>query len=326
MQPSGSSRRRRAMNCRGILPLLRRGFAVLGLGWIGLVVSLPAVASGGREPLRAQLSQPTGGAVLVVAHRADWRNFPENSLPAIEGSIAQGVGMVEIDLQRTKDGHLILMHDPTVDRTTTGRGKVAELTLQEVKSLRLRDGLGSPTTFLVPTLREALLAARGRVPVNLDKAYRHWEELEPVLRETDMLGQVLIKGPGTVAEVRATGSRLLDQVAYMPVVRFSQPEPLRFMEDWIREARPGAMELVFAEWTPVVEAAFDLCRRHNVRIWVNTLWPQLAGGLSDDLALQSPEAVYGVLIGRGASIIQTDRPTLLQSYLATRDSAAAPRP
>jgi glycerophosphoryl diester phosphodiesterase len=305
--------------------VLRCGLAALGLAWVGLVVPVQAATSA-REPLRELLSRPPAGEVLVVAHRADWRNFPENSLPAIEGSISQGVGMVEVDLQRTKDGHLVLMHDPTVDRTTTGRGKVAELTLQEVKALRLRDGLGSPTPFTVPTLHEALLAARGRVLVNLDKAYRYWDEVEPVLHETGMLGQVLMKGPGTVAEVRATGARLLGKVTYMPVVRFTQPEPLRFMEDWIREQKPVAMELVFSEWTPEVDAAFALCRDHGVRIWVNTLWPHLAGGLADDRALESPDSVYGLLIERGVSLIQTDRPALLQAYLKARSPAPSGRP
>lgn len=302
----------------------RAAFAALGLVWLAV---LAAAASGpDREPLSARLARPDRDAVLIVAHRADWRDFPENSLPAIEGSIAQGVAMVEVDLQRTKDGHLVLMHDVTVDRTTTGRGQVADLTLEEVRALHLRDGLGSPTPFRVPTLREALLTARGRVWVNLDKAYRYWDELEPILVETGMLEQVLMKGPDPVAAVRVAGGRLLDRVAYMPVVRFNRPEPLRFMEDWIREARPVAMELVFAEWTPDVDAAFDLCRRHGVRVWVNTLWPHLAGGLSDDAALAAPEAVYGVLVERGASLIQTDRPRLLQAYLASRASAPAGRP
>ena len=58
--------------------------------------------------------------ILVVSHRADWRNAPENSIQAIQNCINMGVDMIEIDLKRTKDGHLILMHDKTLNRTTTG--------------------------------------------------------------------------------------------------------------------------------------------------------------------------------------------------------------
>jgi len=262
--------------------------------------------------------------VLIAAHRADWRNYPENSLPAIEGSIVLGLAMAEIDLQRTNDGALVLMHDATLDRTTTGQGKVADFTLAEIRALKLRDGLGSPTPFGVPTLREALVVARGRILLNLDKSYRFMREVMPILEETGTTGQVLIKGPGTVHEVLAENRGLLARVAYMPVASFKKPGAAGFVRDWVREAKPCAIEMVYAEWTPEVAAAFALCRENGVRIWVNTLWRQLAGGLSDDLALTDPHGVYGILLQRGVSIFQTDRPRLLQTYLARRASDAGP--
>lgn len=61
--------------------------------------------------------------VLVVAHRGDWRNAPENSLQAFQNCIAMGVDMIEIDLKMTKDNQLVIMHDNTIDRTTDGKGK-----------------------------------------------------------------------------------------------------------------------------------------------------------------------------------------------------------
>jgi glycerophosphoryl diester phosphodiesterase len=264
----------------------------------------------------------TGETTLVVAHRADWRDYPENSLPAIESAIAMGLRMAEIDVRRTQDGEFVLMHDETVDRTTTGHGKVADLTLEQIRQLRLRDGLGSPTSFAVPTLRGALLIARGRILLNLDKSYRHFRELLPILEETGMLTQVLVKGPQPVAEMLAENGDLLSRVPYMPVANFTKPGAMEFVRDWVREARPCAIEFVFADWTPEVAAAFALCRENGVRIWANTLWPQLAGGLSDDQALTDPDGVYGVLLDRGVSIFQTDRPRLLQDYLARRPASA----
>lgn len=59
--------------------------------------------------------------VLVVAHRGDWRNAPENSLQAFQNCIAMGVDMIEIDLKMTKDNQLVIMHDNTIDRTTDGK-------------------------------------------------------------------------------------------------------------------------------------------------------------------------------------------------------------
>lgn len=72
-------------------------------------------------------------SVLVVSHRADWRNAPENSLQAIQNCIDMGVDIIEIDLKKTKDGHLILMHDKKIDRTTTGKGYPADYTLEELR-------------------------------------------------------------------------------------------------------------------------------------------------------------------------------------------------
>lgn len=304
-------------------PSRRRFMAAMLLCLAAIVFPLVVHAGDTRaDRLRETMLHGPRESIFVVMHRADWRNYPENSLPAIEGSIALGVEMAEIDLQRTKDGHLVLMHDATVDRTTTGTGKVADLTLAEIRVLTLRDGLGSPTRFRVPTLREALLAARGRILLNLDKSYRYFPEVLPILEETGTTGQVLIKGPGTIAEVRAAGHGILDKVAYMPVVNFGKPDPLGFVRDWVREAKPCAIEFVFTEWTPDLAQAFALCRENGVRIWTNTLWPQLAGGLSDDLALTDPDAVYGLLLTRGVSLFQTDRPRLLQAYLARRTLGA----
>lgn len=77
-------------------------------------------------------------SVIVVAHRGDWRNFPENSLEAIDNAVRMGVDIVELDVKKTKDGELILMHDRALDRTTTGKGLVSEATLDYIRGLKLK--------------------------------------------------------------------------------------------------------------------------------------------------------------------------------------------
>lgn len=115
------------------------------------------------EAIRKVLLNPETDQVLVVAHRAYWRsNAPENSLAAIDSAIQLKMDMVELDVWRTKDHHLVLMHDPTVDRTTDGKGRIADMTLAEIKQLRLKDKDGRLTSHRVPTLREALLLAKGK--------------------------------------------------------------------------------------------------------------------------------------------------------------------
>ena len=85
-----------------------------------------------------------------MAHRGDWRNFPENSLEGIESAIQMGVDVVELDVQRTSDGTFILMHDAKLDRTTTGRGKISEVDWEYVSGLNLRNGCGVTTDQKVP--------------------------------------------------------------------------------------------------------------------------------------------------------------------------------
>lgn len=135
--------------------------------------------------IREKLLNRDQSSVLVAAHRGDWRYAPENSLPAIDNAIKMGVDIVEIDVQRTKDGHIILMHDKTLDRTTTGTGFVSEWTLDSIKTLKLRNGCAIQTKEIVPTLEEALLHAKGQIMLNLDKADRYFDEISIITKNRD---------------------------------------------------------------------------------------------------------------------------------------------
>ena len=92
--------------------------------------------------------------MLVASHRGDWRNYPENSLPAIRSAIEMGVDIVEIDLALTSDSVLVLCHDRTIDRTTSGRGLIAEITYDSIRRVNLRAGQNAVTHWKVPTLEE----------------------------------------------------------------------------------------------------------------------------------------------------------------------------
>ncbi len=112
--------------------------------------------------------------VMVAAHRAGGMQagktlYPENSIAAVEASIAMGAEIVEVDVRRSKDGQFVVMHDSWLDRTTTCKGEVVERTLAEMKTCRLVvEGTGAVTDETVSTLREMLMATRDRILVNLD--------------------------------------------------------------------------------------------------------------------------------------------------------------
>ncbi|MYK99802.1 MAG: glycerophosphodiester phosphodiesterase, partial [Gemmatimonadetes bacterium] len=73
--------------------------------------------------------------VANVAHRGASGNSPENTLRAFEMALEIGVDEIELDLRSTRDGHLVVMHDDTVDRTTDGTGAIGDLTLAEIRAL-----------------------------------------------------------------------------------------------------------------------------------------------------------------------------------------------
>lgn len=105
--------------------------------------------------------------ILVAAHRAAHINHPENSIPAIKEAIAIGVDIIELDVRETKDGVLVVIHDKTVDRTTNGKGPVADKTFAELQALFLMHN-GKETTEKIPTFKEVLQLVKGRVMLDID--------------------------------------------------------------------------------------------------------------------------------------------------------------
>lgn len=107
--------------------------------------------------------------IHIAAHRGVHTQYPENSIPAILEAISLGVSIVEIDVRSTKDGVLLVMHDATVDRTTTGKGTVSNLTYADIQELYLRETPhGSASPYQVPTLQEVLRICKGKIIVDID--------------------------------------------------------------------------------------------------------------------------------------------------------------
>lgn len=139
-----------------------------------LIFTSPALAEPPHFPecrtdlIRSLLLSPDKDAVLVTAHRGAHAEHPENSLAAIEAAIEMGASLVEIDLRRASDGTLVLMHDDRLDRTTAGTGRVSDFTADELKEVALTLPDGRVTSEHIPTFREALAVADGRILLMLD--------------------------------------------------------------------------------------------------------------------------------------------------------------
>jgi glycerophosphoryl diester phosphodiesterase len=124
------------------------------LGWLVLGVLL--VTAGGVS----------ARTTLIAAHRGGAGLAPENSLTAFRGALALGADALELDVHLTADGEVVVIHDATLERTTTGRGAVADATLAQLRTLHLKARDGSVTADSVPRLADVLdLAAPAGVEV-----------------------------------------------------------------------------------------------------------------------------------------------------------------
>lgn len=273
--------------------------------------------SSNAQQVGLALQVPVEDEVLVVSHRGDWRNAPENSLQAIQNCIDMGVDMVEVDLKRTKDGHLILMHDKTLNRTTTGKGKPEDYTLAELKEMRLKNGAGHKTRHQIPTFEECMLLCKGRIMVNVDKGYDYFKEAYAILKKTGTVDQCVMKAGLPYEQVKAENGEVLDEMVFMPVVNLHKEGAEDVIDGYLEHMKPKAFELVFDNDGPEVLRLIKKVRESGAKIFINSLWPELCGGHDDDRAVElgEPEESWGWIVKQGAKLIQTDRPALLWDYL-----------
>lgn len=284
------------------------------------------------EAIAAQIHNPDSKYVVVACHRGDWRNFPENSIPAIESIIRMGADIMELDLKMTKDSVLVLSHDGTVTRCTNfssvfknepGKSaRVKDLTLEEIKRLSLKRAHNiAIDTLHMPTLREALLCCKDRICVNVDQGYEFYDEVLAVTEELGVTDQILIKGKKPIEVVAAHEAKYPHNMMYMPIVDIQRPSGIELFNSYLEQ---GVVPLAYEVcWQNNDDAAFDeACRKildQGSKIWVNTIWASLCGGYGNDddaaYVAADPGDVYQQYLDKGVSMIQTDRPELLIGWL-----------
>ncbi len=125
--------------------------------------------------------------IKVIAHRGASAEIPGNTISAFKKAIEIGADMIELDVHASKDGHLVVIHDFTVDETTNGTGAVAELTLKELKELVVED------VEKIPTLEEVFKLAKGKIDINVEiKAEGIEEKVVELIRDYKLEKNVLI--------------------------------------------------------------------------------------------------------------------------------------
>lgn len=269
------------------------------------------------EFLKEKLETPNDNHVMVVAHRGDWRNAPENSLQAIQYCIDMGVDMVEIDVRKTKDGHIVLMHDSSIDRTTNGRGLVNKFTLDSLKTFKLLDGLGKKTSHTIPTLEEALQLTKNKILVNLDKAQPVFKECVAIGKSTQTFNQIIFKSSLPYSKMKNTINSTLNKAYFMPMIKLNNPDCEPKINDYMSQMKPIAIAFGIPEEHRLVMDQFQAFRNKGTSIWVNALWPRHNAGNDDEKAALDSN-VYNWYLKNNIDIIQTDRPQLLLDFLRSK--------
>jgi glycerophosphoryl diester phosphodiesterase len=248
---------------------------------------------------------------FVSAHRGGGRKgFPENCIATFEDTLRHTPAIMEIDPRFTKDGVIVVHHDPTLERTTTGQGRVVDFTLAELKQLRLKDSEGRVTDFQIPTLDEVLDWARGRTIVVLD------QKDVPVATRVGKITQRHAEAFAMVIVNSFKDARACH--ALNPEVMMEVMIPnRRKAEEFGTLGIPWSHVVAFVGHAPPEDAAlYEFIRRQGASCMIGTsrnLDLRVISGKVPDIKALEPD--YRAFLRRGAGLIETDIPTLLGPLL-----------
>lgn len=241
----------------------------------------------------------------IVAHRGAHLTYPENSIAAIEEAICLGASVVELDVRATKDGVLVLMHDKTLNRTTSGEGEVGKHTYAEIQKMHLRGATdGEMSNLFIPTLQEALRICKGKIIVDLD--FKE-ERREFVAKTYDLIAQ----------------EGMEDQVLFflydykeMPGIYKRNPKitifpRARSMKDLTAILKMKMTSIVHLDESFTDTKKLNTMRQQGIYFWMNSL------GEYDDEARQEGKDIYRSFLEKYpfVRLIQTDYPNLWQEVL-----------
>ncbi len=259
--------------------------------------------------------------LLIVAHRGTFGgNIPCNIIPSFEIALKQGADMIELDVDMTGDGTLVVFH-PRMEPKHLGLvGKrLRDMTDAEVAELRYVNYDRDATQFGIERLDDVFETFKGRCYINIDKFWGHPKEIYEAVKRHGITDQVLVKSSPSEEVLRVLGE-VAPELPFMPIVQDTHPLHEQLMHSGLNYV--GAEVLFANEEVEVASEAFiDRMHRDGKLLWANSIIynykVQLTAGHSDDTALcKDPELGWGWLARRGFDLIQTDWPIMLKSYLS----------
>jgi glycerophosphoryl diester phosphodiesterase len=240
--------------------------------WTGLIAAL---ALSGAMNVSAFADEPPQGVVgsatprvgsrvakkiVVIAHRGAHREAPENTLASLAKAIEIGCDFVEIDVRRTKDGALVIMHDSSINRMTNGKGKIEDLTLAQIRSFEVKSRHGARWAGQkVPTFDEILDRAKGRMKIYVDHKQAPPAEVLAAINKHGMLHDVVVYGGiATLREYK----KLAPAVWIMP----GHPRSISAIEALAHDLKPETLDGSIVEWT---QSQVEAAHRSGAQVWVD---------------------------------------------------------
>ena len=269
---------------------------------------------------RQELLSQRRGRILIASHRGKFgASVMENTVTAFLLALGQGADMVEMDLDRTADGHIVCHHDPGMRRLFHREGKIREHTLAALQQFTLYNVYGEPCREKLSLFSEALKALRGRTMLVLDRCWNFWDEVDALVKDAAMEDQIILKYY-TDDEASSRWAALHPEYLYIPMLvraeDAAETAALKKQTSLIGvEILPGSPEDRFLD-----PAYIETLHRSRLKVWCNSLTYSnrliFGGGYDDNLSLQCGGRMgWGQLIGRGVDIIQTDWVFELSQYL-----------
>lgn len=265
--------------------------------WLQLAAVGAAQATAlGRATAVAGATRP-----LVAAHRGGALLWPENSLTAYRNALGLKVDFLETDVHLTADGQLAVIHDPTLDRTTSGTGPVSALSLAELRRVQLKGLDGAPTADVVPTLAELLdlVAASPAgllLEIKVDAERRRYAGIEEKVLEqvvkVGLLERAPIMGfqPDTIRRVRELEPRAQ---TVLLVTRARVERERAGAADLVRWTKDAGAAVLGIQHTALVAALVTAARAAGLRVAAWTV---------------NDEADIRRTIDLGADVVISDRP------------------
>ncbi len=270
--------------------------------------------------LKADASQ----RIIVAAHRGEaGGNIPCNTITAYEIAVMHGADMIEVDVSRSAEGTLWILH-PRMEQRHLGysgpesKQYIWQMSDAEVRELRYLNYDRDFTQFPLCTFDEVLERFKGRCYINVDKFWENPKEISDAIKAHGMLDQIVVKS-GPKEEIFRIMEEYAPEVCYLPILK----EPGEIHEEMMRrKIHYIGCEVVFTDETQGVGSAeyIDKLHRDGKLVWVNAIIynykAQLAAGHSDDTSFTvSPDYGWGWLADRGYDIIQTDWTLAMTNYL-----------